>query len=662
MFSASGSFGSVAGWTMIHLLWVVALIYLLHLLTQFLLRRFSDHVRYCAACAMLGVVVMVSGFLIYLPHALDRDWPVGGTIRELARHVGLDPVDTEQRDRWRAPHWFAYGNVVDRSSVRQFAMAIEPALSWAGVVWILGMLIRLAQPTVGTLSLRWLVRRASKANVDLADPLFVKIQSIVPGRVIPVLSTQDVGGPCTTGWWKPVILMPAGLLLQLAPYQLECILAHELAHIRRRDFLINVMQISVEAALFFHPCVWLISRRIRILREACCDDLAIAAVGSAKTYGATLLFVAQWRPDDAKGHEEAPATALAMSDTSVPQRVKRLVQLKYQPARQGYGRFAGAVAGVMMLLLIAFAPLSSVAEDYRQQERFAGSGLSHLVLEEWGLLADNPSLWPALKQLSVSGRRGTPSPVSKISDWAIDDLALLVGVASRGALPDQVMRVRLHALRLEAGRSYDDPELNRPGELFISSLGRTIFNHALSFPAGDERLRWVRAALVLAAQQGCMVDTNACISYIVTHKRFEEVSELPRVTIVRFRRYASMYFAMSNPLTLPMLRMIRESPGEIPGFLRQYPLVNDKRYYAVAGIAAVTDRDDPVRQETIAVLLATDRPLDRKLAELLQQPLRGHQAYLGMSDPVTKLPIPPPSPRWTVADPATVTAQPASTQ
>src|SRR5262249_62123234 len=120
------------------------------------------------------------------------------------------------------------------------------------------------------------------------------------------------------GWLHPVILLPASTLTGLSPGQIESILAHELAHIRRHDYLVNLLQSLVETLLFYHPGVWWVSRRIREERELCCDDLAVGVVGGPVLYAEALC-----RLERARG--EAAALAVAASGGSLLARITRLV-------------------------------------------------------------------------------------------------------------------------------------------------------------------------------------------------------------------------------------------------------------------------------------------------------------------------------------------------
>ena len=99
------------------------------------------------------------------------------------------------------------------------------------------------------------------------------------GRAIRVAQSAAVQVPSVIGWLRPVVLLPMSALTGLTPGQLESILAHELAHIRRHDYVINVLQSAAEVLLFYHPACWWLSRRMRVEREHCCDDAAIEVCG-----------------------------------------------------------------------------------------------------------------------------------------------------------------------------------------------------------------------------------------------------------------------------------------------------------------------------------------------------------------------------------------------
>ena len=163
-------------------------------------------------------------------------------------------------------------------------------------------------------------------------------------RRVRLLPTDRVDSPSVIGWLRPVILAPVGVLCGLAPEQVEALLAHELAHVRRHDYLVNVLQGIAESLLFYHPAVWWISNQIRTEREHCCDDLAVEASGDVLVYARALAELESMRP----AHFKA---ALSANDGSLLRRIQRLADpvAAHRPAGWGVAWSLGA------LLLVGIA-------------------------------------------------------------------------------------------------------------------------------------------------------------------------------------------------------------------------------------------------------------------------------------------------------------------
>ncbi|HET6963100.1 MAG TPA: M56 family metallopeptidase, partial [Terriglobia bacterium] len=143
-------------------------------------------------------------------------------------------------------------------------------------------------------------------------------QQLQVKQTVLLLKSACVEVPTVIGWLRPVILLPASALTGLATQQLEAILAHELAHIRRYDYLVNLLQTAVETLLFYHPAVWWVSRQVHLEREHCCDDLAVAVQGDALAYARALAELETRRID-------GPQLALAANGGSLLARIERLL-------------------------------------------------------------------------------------------------------------------------------------------------------------------------------------------------------------------------------------------------------------------------------------------------------------------------------------------------
>src|SRR5690606_23808768 len=164
-------------------------------------------------------------------------------------------------------------------------------------------------------------------------------------RAVTLLQSSAVSVPTVMGWLKPTVLLPVGALTGLTPLQIEAILAHELAHVRRHDYLVNLLQTLVETLLFYHPAVWWISRRIRIEREHCCDDLAVSLCGDPVMYARALADLEGLRGDRVRSEMAAPGGGgLA--------RIRRLLAAQPPPAGRGpAGLAAGAALGLVTVIV-----------------------------------------------------------------------------------------------------------------------------------------------------------------------------------------------------------------------------------------------------------------------------------------------------------------------
>ena len=143
-------------------------------------------------------------------------------------------------------------------------------------VWLVGVIVFLTRLAGG-----WLLsRRMLRSAAAVVTPVVVEALGRARAglnfhRKVRLLSGEHIETPVVIGWLRPAILLPASALTGLSPDHLLAVLAHELTHIRRHDFLVNGVQRAVECVLFYHPAVWWISGRMRVERERCCDDVAV---------------------------------------------------------------------------------------------------------------------------------------------------------------------------------------------------------------------------------------------------------------------------------------------------------------------------------------------------------------------------------------------------
>jgi beta-lactamase regulating signal transducer with metallopeptidase domain len=136
--------------------------------------------------------------------------------------------------------------------------------------------------------------------------------------IVRVVEVRSLDVPAVVGWLRPVVLLPIAAIAGLPLPQVEAILAHELAHVRRHDYVVNLLQRLAESVLFYHPAVWWISARIGEEREHCCDDLAVQVCGDAQLYAAALAEL------ESRRHLSA-GFAVAATDGSLLKRIRRIL-------------------------------------------------------------------------------------------------------------------------------------------------------------------------------------------------------------------------------------------------------------------------------------------------------------------------------------------------
>jgi GWxTD domain-containing protein len=283
------------GWTLLHSLWEGAIISAA--LAAALLAIRSPRARYATAC--VAMLVMLGAFGL----TLIRVMPAG------ARDVRSVRASA-------SPAWIVrIGMDAPRSENPDLA-AVVP---WLTPFWIAGVWIFYLAHVAGWISV-WRMRRRGVccAPEHWRKELARLSSELRLSRPIQMLESCVADAPMVLGYFRPVILMPIGLLAGLPAGQIEAILLHELAHIRRYDYLVNVLQRSVEVLLFYHPAIWWMSRVIRAERENCCDDVVVAMRGNAHEYAVALSALEQNRWS---GREPA----VAATGGSLVKRIRRLL-------------------------------------------------------------------------------------------------------------------------------------------------------------------------------------------------------------------------------------------------------------------------------------------------------------------------------------------------
>ncbi len=334
----------IAGWTMLHYLWVGAALGAAAIVLRFALRRAAANVRYVAAlCGLLmmaaapAVIAAVVAHRLGPPpsdiapagmeqvhgemfHAIPREMPASriGPVEPLPPL----PDDDKVAGTLRVP-----------SATQRIAEVIDAGVQYLPWLWLLGSPIALLLTTVGMAGAERL-RRQSRPVEDAAIAELCRRLATALGisRRVGVAVCDRIAGPVLVGIVRPVILLPAVALAGWDPQQLEMVLLHELLHVRRWDNLVNLLQRIVESLLFFHPMIWIVSAWIRREREHCCDAVVIAHTRQPQAYARLLVALAEQvsRNPLTNARPAYPQVVSSMAQPSLVARIRRILKKEEQ--------------------------------------------------------------------------------------------------------------------------------------------------------------------------------------------------------------------------------------------------------------------------------------------------------------------------------------------
>ncbi|RYE26344.1 MAG: hypothetical protein EOP51_00770 [Sphingobacteriales bacterium] len=244
---------------------------------------------------------------------------------------------------------------------------IERALPILVVIYALGLLFLSARFTVNLIN----IKRLSNKGIETPSHYVLEmltnlkeIQAITKKVAIYISSKVDV--PATLGFFKPIILLPVASVNNLSTEELEAILIHELAHIKRNDYLLNIIQTVAETILFFSPFAWLISAQIRKEREYCCDDEVLTYTHYPIPYAKALANLETYRT-------QTLAMGANGSGNHLLNRIKRIIEMKKQPVNYGYlGLCLLLVAGITISAICftpSFAQSKKVDKNVRTEKK-----------------------------------------------------------------------------------------------------------------------------------------------------------------------------------------------------------------------------------------------------------------------------------------------------
>ncbi len=386
-FTLSSAWPAALGWTVLHSIWQGTV--LAALLAIFLaFTRKQPNLRYLGAVTTLSVwfLVTVTTFIWYLgkssPRLIQTELPVF-----FPEQLPWNPAD---------PGWWL-----------QFTNWLGTQAPWVGMAWCMGCFLVLTRWIGGRLYLQR-IRQQFSAEVGGQWQRHLRIMADKMGmnRTVILMESAKVFAPILVGSLRPVILLPAGLLTGMDPRQIEAILAHELAHLRRWDDVINLLLALMEGFWFFHPAYWWIAGRVRQERELCCDDMAVGVCGDPLLYARTLASL-----EAGRGYLPSAALSMKGKEGLLFQRIKRIMMPNTTSPYQ-LPPFLPAGLAVMAVLILGWVSPEAKAEPVSSPTLLLGPISGSEGLLEWSE-ERVPGHWPALTRTS-----GEPTEEPQ-PDWQI---------------------------------------------------------------------------------------------------------------------------------------------------------------------------------------------------------------------------------------------------
>jgi uncharacterized protein (TIGR03435 family) len=338
----------IAGWVLVHFVWQGTVIGVVAAVVLHVCRHQRASARYVIACgAMVAMLLCVAltAALVEAPASNAASTPASVTATTSGTADVLLPI-----------------RIAGDAASPSAGFRLEPLLPWIVSAWLAGVLLLLARVFAGWWRVRRLHQHALSSMRSSWQQAADRIASRLGlARAIRIVELPGVDVPLVVGCLRPIVVLPIAAMAHLTAAQVEAILAHELAHVRRHDYIVNLMQTLAETLLFYHPAVWWLSGRIRDEREHCCDDVAVAVCGDAIGYAAALTEIESWRTDEL-------TLVAAATGGSLLNRVRRILRVEIsddsRTTSMTIGLLALAVGGALGVNLLAQASASAESPKF----------------------------------------------------------------------------------------------------------------------------------------------------------------------------------------------------------------------------------------------------------------------------------------------------------
>ncbi|MGF7232085.1 M56 family metallopeptidase, partial [Arachidicoccus sp.] len=338
----SSPFSEALGWSLLHSCWQAAAVFIYLKLILSLLPQATAKLKYLFAYSALVFVSLL--FCLTFYHQFSLAIEHKEQLNQVL-HAHLTPFSS-------------YAAAKSFSKATLMAKTIPMLVS----LYIIGLVLLTIRLLIAYITTRHL----KKQNLLPVDPKWIDSLKQLKARLhinkpIQICISSKVDVPMMMGCIKPVILLPISIISNLSIYQIEAILIHELAHVRRQDYLFNLFQSAIETILFFNPFVWWISKKIREERENCCDQIVLQQTDNPHNYATALMLL-----ESSRIQSQQLAMAAVNKKPLLFNRIKNIMEMKAKPIN---------LKQKLAAVLIAFTAVCSIAWLSPKQEKTNGKNM-----------------------------------------------------------------------------------------------------------------------------------------------------------------------------------------------------------------------------------------------------------------------------------------------
>ena len=297
---------NILGYTLLHSLWQALAIAVITFVVLRFVSTKSSNIRYAIASASMFAAILLSVVTFIYLESGSKNFSAETTVAQHSEYIS------------------AMNNAAPARMGDYLLKAQSFIHYWMPfflAIWIAGTLLFCVRIFMGLAFVEKLRRESLLLQNEWSDFIKQRVRELQIERVVSLAESSLIKAPVVIGYLKPLILIPIGMCSSLSTAQLETIFLHELVHIRRKDYLINLVQAFVEAIYFFNPFVWIISEIVKREREHCCDDAVVQLHGNATEYARALTMLEEVRLTKA-----GLSLSLAKNKNQLLERIKRLME------------------------------------------------------------------------------------------------------------------------------------------------------------------------------------------------------------------------------------------------------------------------------------------------------------------------------------------------